>query len=195
MDEESTESQWAAVAFMTTPEFLYFHSILIGLQVVWTLNVHVCICILIYAHLCGGSNYYEKYDQVMNVLFFIGTVYYLVDHWRKAAGVIKSEVNVINEASPWIRDSHASWIMHHAICNNGSCTMDHTFPCFHQKRAETLSPHHVMSHIRNVFHFHQSLHPGLFIIIIQVRSNFLIVLKLFFIMGRFQNSDEIIDLH
>ena len=33
MEEESTESQWAAVAFMTTPEFLYFHSILIGLQV------------------------------------------------------------------------------------------------------------------------------------------------------------------
>ena len=30
----------------------------------------------------------------MNVLFFIGTVYYLVDHWRKAAGVIKSEVIV-----------------------------------------------------------------------------------------------------
>ena len=33
MEEESTENQWAAVAFMTTPEFLYFHSILIGLQV------------------------------------------------------------------------------------------------------------------------------------------------------------------
>ena len=33
MDEENTESHWAAVAFMTTPEFLYFHSILIGLQV------------------------------------------------------------------------------------------------------------------------------------------------------------------
>ena len=28
----------------------------------------------------------------MNVLFFIGTVYYLVDHWRKAAGVINSQV-------------------------------------------------------------------------------------------------------
>ena len=84
MEEESTESQWAAVAFMTTPEFLYFHSILIGLQVDFE---RVCICILI----CG-SNYYYKYDQVMNVLFFIGTVYYLVDHWRKAAGVIKSEV-------------------------------------------------------------------------------------------------------
>jgi hypothetical protein len=28
----------------------------------------------------------------MNLLFFLGTVYDLVDHWRKAAGVIKSEV-------------------------------------------------------------------------------------------------------
>ena len=28
----------------------------------------------------------------MNVLFFIGTVYFLVDHWRKAAGVINSQV-------------------------------------------------------------------------------------------------------
>ena len=41
MDEESTESQWAAVAFMTTPEFLYFHSILIGLQVDFVCAVYL----------------------------------------------------------------------------------------------------------------------------------------------------------
>ena len=30
--------------------------------------------------------------QVMNLMFFLGTVHYLVDHWRKAAGIIKSEL-------------------------------------------------------------------------------------------------------
>ena len=69
MEEESTESQWAAVAFMTTPEFLYFHSILIGLQVaciVFMCNtdvnkykytlvflfVHICICMCVFIDIC-----------------------------------------------------------------------------------------------------------------------------------------------
>ena len=72
----------------------------------------------------------------MNVLFFIGTVYYLVDHWRKAAGVINSQVV---EIPIWNKYSFQPF----AYCPK------------------------------------QSLRA-------QVRSNFLIVLKLFFIMGTFQ---------
>ena len=72
----------------------------------------------------------------MNVLFFIGTVYYLVDHWRKAAGVINSQVV---EIPIWNKYSFQPF----ANCPK------------------------------------QSLRA-------QVRSNFLIVLKLFFIMGTFQ---------
>ena len=71
----------------------------------------------------------------MNVLFFIGTVYYLVDHWRKAAGVINSQVV---EIPIWNKYSFQPF----AYCPK------------------------------------QSLRA-------QVRSNFLIVLKLFFIMGTF----------
>ena len=55
---ETNVGQW--IAFFSSPEFLYFHSILIALQ-------------------------------VANVLFFLMTVYYLVEHWRNAAGIIKSE--------------------------------------------------------------------------------------------------------
>ena len=55
---EMNVGQWNA--FFSSPEFLYFHSILIGLQ-------------------------------AANVFFFLLTVYYLVDHWRNAAGMIKSE--------------------------------------------------------------------------------------------------------
>ena len=55
---ETDGMQWNA--FFSSPEFLYFHSILIGLQ-------------------------------AANVFFFLLTVYYLVDHWRNAAGMIKSE--------------------------------------------------------------------------------------------------------
>ena len=55
---ETDGMQWNA--FFSTPEFLYFHSILVGLQ-------------------------------AANVFFFLLTVYYLVDHWRNAAGMIKSE--------------------------------------------------------------------------------------------------------
>ena len=29
--------------------------------------------------------------QAANILFFLLTVYYLVDHWRNSAGMIKSE--------------------------------------------------------------------------------------------------------
>ena len=50
--------QWNS--FFYSPEFIYFHSILIGLQ-------------------------------AANVFFFLLTVCYLVDHWRNAAGMIKSE--------------------------------------------------------------------------------------------------------
>ena len=55
---ETDGMQWNT--FFSSPEFLYFHSILIGLQ-------------------------------AANVFFFLLTVYYLVDHWRNAAGMIKSE--------------------------------------------------------------------------------------------------------
>ena len=48
--------------FFSTPEFLYFHSILIVLQ-------------------------------ATNIIFFLLTVYYLVDHWPKASGMIKSETS------------------------------------------------------------------------------------------------------
>ena len=55
---EQFVAEWTA--FFSSPEFLYFHSILIALQ-------------------------------AANVLFFLLTVYYLVDHWRNSAGIIKSE--------------------------------------------------------------------------------------------------------
>ena len=55
---ETSAGEWTA--FFSSPEFLYFHSILITLQ-------------------------------AANVLFFLLTVYYLVDHWRNSAGIIKSE--------------------------------------------------------------------------------------------------------
>ena len=47
-------------SFFSSPEFLYFHSILLALQ-------------------------------AANILFFMLTVYYLVDHWRNSAAIIKSE--------------------------------------------------------------------------------------------------------
>ena len=55
---EQFVGEWTA--FFSSPEFIYFHSILIALQ-------------------------------AANVLFFLLTVYYLVDHWRNSAGIIKSE--------------------------------------------------------------------------------------------------------
>ena len=55
---ETSVGDWTA--FFSSPEFLYFHSILIALQ-------------------------------AANVLFFLLTVYFLVDHWRNSAGIIKSE--------------------------------------------------------------------------------------------------------
>ena len=55
---ETSFRQWTL--FFSSPEFLYFHSVLIALQ-------------------------------TANILFFLLTVYYLVDHWRNAAGMIKSE--------------------------------------------------------------------------------------------------------
>ena len=53
-----TRGQWAA--FFTSPEFIYFYSVIIALQ---------------------GAN----------ILFFLLTVYYLVEHWRNSAGIIRSE--------------------------------------------------------------------------------------------------------
>merc|ERR1711892_777423 len=47
-------------SFFKSSEFLYFHSILIILQ-------------------------------VTNVLFFLATVYYLVDHWRHAGSLVQRE--------------------------------------------------------------------------------------------------------
>ena len=47
-------------SFFSSPEFLYFHSILLALQ-------------------------------AANIIFFMLTVYYLVDHWRNSAALIKSE--------------------------------------------------------------------------------------------------------
>ena len=79
----------------------------------------------------------------MNVLFFIGTVYYLVDHWRKAAGVIKSEVKITTI----------------------TIVIFHKLFLFKLSRSPSLSSF--------------SMEGTCF----QVRSNFLIVLKLFFIMG------------
>ena len=55
---ETNVQGWTS--FFSTPEFLYFHSILICLQ-------------------------------ATNVLCFLGTVYFLVDHWRNASVIIKSE--------------------------------------------------------------------------------------------------------
>ena len=76
-EQEDTNSSWALLSFMRTSEFLYFHSVLIGLQV-------------FPGPCCSPAC--PDLSKVMNFLFFLGTVHFLVDHWRKAAGVIKSEV-------------------------------------------------------------------------------------------------------
>ena len=57
-ETDSVLTQWDV--FFSSPEFLYFHSVLMVLQ---------------------GSN----------IIFFLLTVYYLVDHWKNSAGLIKSE--------------------------------------------------------------------------------------------------------
>ena len=57
---ETNSLQWSV--FFSSPEFLYFHSILMVLQ-------------------------------ASNIFFFLLTVYYLVDHWRNSAGIIKSETS------------------------------------------------------------------------------------------------------
>eukprot|EP00092_Neocalanus_flemingeri_P083242 GFUD01104451.1.p1 GENE.GFUD01104451.1~~GFUD01104451.1.p1 ORF type:complete len:540 (-),score=97.41 GFUD01104451.1:263-1882(-) len=80
--------QWET--FFSTPEFLYFHSVLIALQ-------------------------------VANVLFFLRTVYYLVEHWRNAAGIIKIDNSgnfliVIKlffiMGIPWIGDFFSNLVTH-----------------------------------------------------------------------------------
>ena len=53
-----TRGQWTA--FFSSPEFIYFYSVIIALQ-------------------------------AANILFFLLTVYYLVEHWRNSAGIIRSE--------------------------------------------------------------------------------------------------------
>ena len=53
-----SRGQWTA--FFSTPEFIYFYSVVLALQ-------------------------------AANIMFFLGTVYCLVEHWRNAAGIIKSE--------------------------------------------------------------------------------------------------------
>jgi hypothetical protein len=60
-------------SFVSTSEFVYFHSVLICVQV------------------ASSTEITRLAAQVVNAAFFLGTVYHLTDHWRNSGSLVRSE--------------------------------------------------------------------------------------------------------
>jgi hypothetical protein len=86
---QAASQDWSSYLF--TPEFLYFHSVLMGLQ-------------------------------LANIGFFLATVYYLADHWRRDSALVTSNNSKVNfmivfklffiMGIPWLGEFFSHMITH-----------------------------------------------------------------------------------